>query len=440
MNLQNNTIRVSFVVPSWHYYADPTKHQPYWELYYATHLKNAGLNVDVIDLRISASDSFEDMAKSIKEADFYFYWIFKTGDALEIYSIVKILKNRFPKSIHAAGGTHVDKTPDDAKNHLDAIVIGPGEKSFINIINDQISNNLLKVYASNYPDVPFSETLIPNRDFLPKEVIVNNKLFTGYADVPATLTYFSRGCIYKCSYCTYNVPNALQVRTPIQIKDEISYLKDTYSIKGILVKDEVAINPNKKICTETLNALKESDIIWRGQTTTLATLDQLKHAADSGCLELAIGVETADENVMKLIDKTWQDRKQILDFAKNARQVGIKIKVCLILGLPGEPRDIVRKTINLLEELKPNFASVSGFLPVPGSPIANNPNKFGIKKIDKDWHKYSHLLFRFADNEEVGLPFEYDTSENSINVFTRQEIIENIIEVQKWLKDRGMVY
>ncbi len=440
MSIQNKQLKVLVIVPSWHYYADPVKHQPFWELYYATHLREAGYEVEVVDLRIAESDSFEDMTKSIVEADFYFYWIFKTGDALEIYSIVKILKKRFPKSIHAAGGTHVDKTPEDAKKHLDAIVIGPGEKSFLNIIEDTLKNNLSEVYASNYSEIPFSETLIPQRDFLPKELVVNNKLFTGYADVPGTLTYFSRGCIYRCSYCTYNVPNALQVRTPRQIKDEISYLKDRYAIKGILVKDEVAINPNKKICTETLNALQESDIIWRGQTTTLATLDQLKHAADSGCLELAIGVETADENVMKIIDKTWQDQKQILDFAENARKVGIKIKVCLILGLPGEPRDIVKKTINLLEELNPNFASVSGFLPVPGSPIANNPKKFGIKKIDNNWHKYSHLLFRFADNEEVGLPFEYDTSENSINVFSRQEIIENIIEVQKWLKDREMVY
>ena len=144
MNLQNNTIRVSVVVPSWHYYADPIKHQPYWELYYATHLKKAGFNVDVIDLRISASDSFEDMTKSIQEADFYFYWIFKTGDALEIYSIVKILKNRFPKSIHAAGGTHVDKTPDDAKKHLDAIVIGPGENLYKYNRMISINNNLSK--------------------------------------------------------------------------------------------------------------------------------------------------------------------------------------------------------------------------------------------------------------------------------------------------------
>ena len=48
----------------------------------------------------------------------------------------------------------------------------------------------------------------------------------------------------------------------------------------------------------------------------MGTYDPLKHAADSKCLELAIEQETADEGVMKLIDKTWQDRDQILNFAE----------------------------------------------------------------------------------------------------------------------------
>ena len=89
-------------------------------------------------------------------------------------------------------------------------------------------------------------------------------------------------------------------------------------MKGILVKDEVALHPSKKICRETMAAIEKSDILWRGQTTTQAGLEQLQQAADSGCMELAIGVETADNSVMRLIDKKWQDRDQILRFAENA--------------------------------------------------------------------------------------------------------------------------
>ncbi len=47
-------MKISFVIPSWHYFSDPFKLQPYWELYYATILKNQlGSNADInlIDLR-----------------------------------------------------------------------------------------------------------------------------------------------------------------------------------------------------------------------------------------------------------------------------------------------------------------------------------------------------------------------------------------------------
>ena len=40
--MNNNSIKVTFVVPSWHYYADPLKHQRVWELYYAKYVNNAG--------------------------------------------------------------------------------------------------------------------------------------------------------------------------------------------------------------------------------------------------------------------------------------------------------------------------------------------------------------------------------------------------------------
>ena len=77
MSIQNKQLKALVIVPSWHYYADPVKHQPFWELYYATHLREAGYEVEVVDLRIAESDSFEDMTKSIVEADFTFIGFLK---------------------------------------------------------------------------------------------------------------------------------------------------------------------------------------------------------------------------------------------------------------------------------------------------------------------------------------------------------------------------
>jgi len=83
---------------------------------------------------------------------------------------------------------------------------------------------------------------------------------------------------------------------------------------------------------------------------------------------------------------------------------------------------------------------VSGFLPVPGSPIERNYKKYGIKYIDKDWNKYGHLLYRFSDTEDVGLPFEYEKDTPFGKSFTQEEIKENMTTIQQWLDSRGMVY
>jgi radical SAM superfamily enzyme YgiQ (UPF0313 family) len=392
-------------------------------------------------MRDNHEKTLTDAVDKIPERDFYFYWIFKTGDATEIYSIVKLLRNKYPNSVHAAGGTHVDMCQDECKEYFDSIVVGTGEHSFKKIVDDKNSGNLAKVYFRDYRELSFKDTLFPDRSFLPADKIVNNKIFDQYGKIPATLVYFSRGCMFNCSYCTYNVPNKLQTKSPEIIKKEIQYLKSNYDIKGILLKDEVAISPNKKISTAMLDAIGESDVVWRGQTITLATHEQLKLAKESGCLELAVGVETVDNGVMKVINKEWQSDLIIKKFLDSAKDVGIKVKICLIFGLPGEPPDIVEKTIKFLEETNPDYISLSGFLPVPGSPIYKDYKKYGIKHIDKDWSKYSHLLFRFSDEEEVGLPFEYEENPPwGHKSFSREEIKENIVKVQSWLRERNMLY
>ena len=433
-------IKISFIVPSWHYYIDPMKHQPYWELYYATQLKNYGHNVKITDMRTFTDNTLVERINNIEQSDFYFYWIFKTGDAKEIYSIVNILRNKFPESIHAAGGTHVDMCQKECIDIFDSILVGAGESSFNKIIEDKKNNKLNKVYFTDYKSQPFSDTIFPDRSLLPKSSIVNKKLFSQYGKINGTLVYFSRGCVFKCAYCTYNVPRLLQFKSPKLIKEEISYLKKNYEIEGILVKDEVAISPNIKVSSATMGAIKESNVVWRGQTISLATLDQLKMAKDSGCLELAVGVETVDNKVMQIIDKTWQNEKIIKDFINNSKKVGIKVKICLILGLPGEPFNIVEKTIKYLKDTEPDYVSVSGFLPVPGSPIQKNYKKFGIKYIDTDWHKYGHLLHRFSDEEEIGLPFEYEKETQWGKSFTKKEISDNIIALQRWCENQSMIY
>lgn len=435
---------VSVIVPSWHYWIDPFKLQPYWEMYYATilqkHFPKDSVSVDLVDLRGIPEDSLTNVVRDIPERDLYLYWIMKSGDAIEVYSIVSLLKDFYPKSIHVAGGTHVEMCAEECATHFDAVVIGPGEELFKKNINDSCSGKLQDIYRQSYKEVPFDDTPFPRRDFVPEDRVINNKLFEQYGDIRSTMLYFSRGCIHKCAFCGYNVPPYLQMRSPKMMRAELKYLKQEYKVKGVLLKDEIAIHPNPRISRQVFEVLGDSDVIWRGQTTTVASYEQLKMARESGCRELAVGIETADMKVMKIVNKEWQTEKQIREFIGNAKKVDIKLKLCFVFGLPGEPKDIVDRTIKFIEETQPEFVALSGFCPAPGSKIFKDPEYYGIKYIDRDWNKHAHLLYRFSNEEEVGLPFEYHEETRWGKSFTRKQIKENIRHTQRWLEERGMTY
>ena len=132
-------------------------------------------------------------------------------------------------------------------------------------------------------------------------------MFKQYGDYNATMVYFSRGCFYNCAYCVYNVPNKLQSKSPKKIEEEINYLKSNYKVEAILLKDEIALNQIKDFqFSDGCN--RKIKYFWRGQQS-IGTLEQLKLAKETGCLELSVGIETVDEGVMKKLIKLGNQKK-----------------------------------------------------------------------------------------------------------------------------------
>ena len=132
---------------------------------------------------------------------------------------------------------------DECEKIFDTIIVGPGENSFLKALNEKEK----KKYVESYNIVEFTETPFPERNFLPHDSVISKNMFKQYGDYNATMVYFSRGCFYNCAYCVYNVPNKLQSKSPKKIEEEINYLKSNYKVEAILLKDEIALNPNKKI-------------------------------------------------------------------------------------------------------------------------------------------------------------------------------------------------
>jgi radical SAM superfamily enzyme YgiQ (UPF0313 family) len=433
---------VSIVVPGWHYWFNPSRIQPVYELYFATviesRLANEGVQVDLIDLR---GVKEEQQIYHIPKRDVYLYWIPKSGDYPAMKRLVGEIRQAYPKARHAAGGTHIDLFPHECAGVFDTVVNGPGEESFISIIQDCRKNRLRKNYKTDYKDVPYADYPFMRRHYLPETAVVNNLLFEKYGDdIRATCVLFSRGCTFRCKFCVYNVPPFIQMRSFESIHEEIAYLKKEYAISAINLKDEICIPIERGTALSFLQTLKNSSIMWRGQTTVAGiTEEKMAAARESGCVELAVGVESASEKVLEIIDKRIT-LGQVRNFMQLCKKYGIKIKMCLILGLPGEPADIVQRTISFIDETQPDYVSVSGFDPFPGSYIYNHCDEYGIRIIDSHWEKHAHLIYRFSDHEEVGFPFEYEKENPWGRTFTRSELIDNIHQIQQYLREHGKVY
>lgn len=430
-------MRIGVVVPPWHYWIDSIKLQPLWELYYATLLADAfpDADVDVIDRR-----GMDDLQAPLPERDVYVYWVMKSADAFEVYGLVRRTRAERPTARHIAGGTHVDHVADQSADVFDAILQGTAEDTMVQAVADAGGGGLHNRYAANRP-VPFVDFAHPRRDFIPATRVVNDKHFQMYGGVPGTGAYFSRGCGFKCRFCVYNNPPRFEYRTGDQITAEIEYLKRDYGVEGINLRDEVCIPVNRRQAVEYLEAIGRCGVIWRGQTVPLGSEDMVRLAAESGLKEAALGLESVDSDlVITIADKPSKSIEANRRYIELLQKYGIRVKVCLIFGLPGESRHVLDRTVRFLEDVAPDYVAVSGFDPVPGSRFHLEPGKYGIKSIDEDLSKHAHLMHRFGDEEEVGLPFEYETETPWGPSLSRAEISENIKTIQGWLRERGMSY
>jgi radical SAM superfamily enzyme YgiQ (UPF0313 family) len=432
------SLTAGVIVPSWRYWLNPVKLQPLWELYYATLISDRvpGAIVDVLDMR--GEQAFT--AETLPERDAYFYWLMKSADAFEVYETVRVLRRRYPQSVHLAGGNHVDHLQGDCAAVFDACFTGTAEETIAGAFAGLPAGPLERVYHAD-SRFPFLDYPHARRDFLPPERVVNNDHFSQYGGVPGTGVYFSRGCGFKCRFCVYNNPPAFEYRKPEQITAEIEYLKREYGVQGLNLRDEVAVPVNPKAARAYLEAIGAGGVIWRGQTVPFGSEEMVALAAASGCKELALGVESVDSDlVLEIANKPLKSVAACRAYIEMLKKHGIRVKVCLVLGLPGESRQIVDRTIRFLEEVRPDYVAVSGFAPVPGSPFYNDPQKYGIKRIDDDLSRHAHLVYRFGDDEDVGLPFEYEAETPWGKSFTRDEIIGNIKTVQQWLREQSMSY
>lgn len=439
-------LKIGFIFPSSDYLHDPFRGDPHTHFQILTVLESHfGNKVELllIDLR---GIKKEFAIYHIPECDIYLHSVY-TLDYNEQVSIVKNIRECYPKAKHIAGGPHATVFQDECLKLFDSLILGDGEESIIKAINDIMDNDgLKKIYLQDSP-IDINAYPFPRRKYLPESTIARPGLVSlrrkkGYEKLLSTTVIFSRGCYSKCAFCympqleKYNLGVRFRYRLPELIEEEIEYLKREYSIKAISLLDEIGIPPNSKKAIPYLEAIGRTDIVWKGQCRSDNTNPEtVKLAKDAGCVIMCLGIESVCQRSLDIINKKIsmeQTKKAIYLLKKN----DIEVRLYMILGLPAEPDDIVEKTWSFIKETDPDLVYLCLLTVRPGTDMYDNPQKYGFKYVNTDWDNTMHLFSRYKD-EMPTLTFEYCEHTPWGRGHSSDEIIKNYLELQRRIRENG---
>lgn len=321
------------------------------------------------------------------------------------------------------GGVHPNFYPErtltDIRPHV--VGIGEGEDTFLELLAEARTRQFESVDGVCYlgdhgparttPRKPMRDIDVlplPARHLLnPADLVMTDRLSS--TDLRMAHVMFSRGCPFPCRFCAA-AQTRIQYRSGASARFELEHLIENYGIDGFaIVDDNFIVNKNKvrDICL----SIRELGLRWSA-LSRVDTIDQalLDDMAASGCIEVKFGMESGSEALLKAMRKNTTQH-QIRNAVRMACQAGIKVKLFLIHGYPGENLNTTRETIGLLDELAGDIERVSlfRFVPLPGTYVYDHPEEFGLHGTDRDpgwngdWSRYhihhNHLHWWGSDQD-----------------------------------------
>lgn len=216
---------------------------------------------------------------------------------------------------------------------------------------------------------------------------------TGYFSLNMSTT---RGCPFKCNWCAKPIYGTrYNSRSPENVVEEIKLLKDRYHIDHIWFCDDIfGLKPGWIRVMAELLEQEQIRIRFKIQSRAdlLAEEDTVKALAEAGCENVWIGAESGSQKVLDAMDKGITV-KQISQATSLMKQYKIKPSFFIQFGYPGELKEDIGLTIDMINALLPFEIGISVSYPLPGTVF--------YEKVKADLKKKTN----WTDSDEMALMF-----------------------------------
>jgi len=292
------------------------------------------------------------------------------------YRLIERIK-RETSAIVVAGGPHVTLVPERILLNplIDFIFMGEGDISFATFVSKLEKGEIIQDtpglgFKVNGKAVLNPRTYIEDLDSLPFPAwhLFNLEDYYEKSRVRRLPILTSRGCPFKCIYCTQPIAGGkYRVRSPKNIVDEIEHIVKTFNVRMFDVVDDSFIVFPKRVL-EFCDAIMSRglNIKWEagGINARFVSYQLFDKMRQAGCFSVAIGAESCNDNVLKLIRKP-ATRQQIEHAIRVSKKVGFFTKVFFMCGLPGSTYEIEMENIKFFKKLDVDMASYANSVVYP---------------------------------------------------------------------------
>jgi hopanoid biosynthesis associated radical SAM protein HpnJ len=246
--------------------------------------------------------------------------------------------------------------------------------------------------------------------------------------------YTSRGCPAQCTFCMWPQTisgHAWRTRSVDNVVNEVKFALDAFPQMKEIFFDDDTFNIRKDRAIELGQKFKPLKFQWSCTARVHSDYETLRAMADGGARLFIVGFESGDAQILKNIKK-GATIEMARNFMKNCRKVGIKVHGDFIIGLPGETKETIEKTINFAKELDCETIQVSLAHAMPGTELHDTMSQQGFLRVealaDASGHQLPHIEYPHLSKADMmsGVNRFYD------EYYFRPKVVWRIVKEALW--------
>jgi len=387
---------------------------PVWLTYPAGMLEGSRL-LDASPHKVSRAQTVE------ISRDYEFLVLFTSTVGFESdLQLVRQMKGKNPGLKVAFVGPHVQNRPEEslrASEDIDFVVRGEFDYAVVEFAQGKPLDTILGisylengkvVHTAARPQLHTEELdALPFATEVYKRDLQIERYTVPFLLHPFVAIYTTRGCPALCTFCQWPQTlsgHAWRVRSADNVAREMKQAIEWFPQAKEFYFDDDTFNIRKDRVLEISAKLKPLKFTWSANARVHSDYEAIKAMADAGARLFIVGFESGDAQILKNIKK-GATVEMARNFMKHCKKVGIRVHGDFIIGLPGETKETIRKTIDFAKELDCETIQVSLAHAYPGTEMYNDLVKGDFLRAealaDSSGHQLPHIEYPHLSREEM---------------------------------------